>query len=135
MSTLKLGEGKWRVVPGPAKVTIRVLPESEEYRVPGSTKTLWIPRPNTHEGYLGTIHEEAQPYFDQNTGHAYEAIYKQGDIVLVGKFTGAPIELGRESFLVCRESDVVAKLVPVSATSEELPTVSVSSAVKHPLDS
>lgn len=134
MTDLKLGEGRWRVVPGPAKITIRVLPESEEYRVPGTSKTLWIPRPATHEGYLGTVHEEAQPYFDQNSGDTYEAIYKKGEIVLVGKFTGAPIEIGRDSFLVCRESDVVAKLVPISAT-EELPPVSASASVKHPLDS
>lgn len=113
-----------RVRPGAGRVLIRVLPESEDYTIPGTGIRLWLPHPSSHEGFTGEIAVECAPYIDANTGAEFKAQYAKGAIVVVGKYTGTSLTLNRDLYKVCREQDIVCEVVP--AADEEIPIATAS---------
>lgn len=137
MSIPNIGDArsfKGRLIPGPAKLVIRVSDGSQEYETlgpDGKMLKLWLPAPTKQEGFFGVVEEESQPYFDVETGTEYKAIYPKGAVVLIGRFTGAPVTVNNDHFIVCRETDVVARLIPEGSNL----IISASASVKTRFDS
>lgn len=139
MSLPNIGDArsfKGTLKPGPGKIVVRIYDGSQEYETAGpdgKPLKLWLPAPNRQEGFFGVVEAEAIPYFDVESGAEYKALYPKGSIVLLGKFTGAPVTVNNDHFIVCRETDVVAQLIPDS--SQPSPLVSASASIKTRFDS
>lgn len=50
-------------------------------------------------------------------GEDYDPIFKVGDILVFGRYTGVEIEVGRKRIIVLRENDVLATLWPSEGQS------------------
>ena len=59
---------------------------------------------------VGTVVAVCEEY--ELDDEEYEPLYKVGDIVVFGKYTGTRIQVGRDTYIILRENDILARLVP-----------------------
>jgi chaperonin GroES len=95
--------------PGPGRIAVEPIDPSQEYKVPGTDLRLWIPTSATHEGLIGRVVAVSAPY-QSDAGVEFDSNYKIGDLVIVGKFTGTKVNIGRETYTVLFEKDVLASI-------------------------
>lgn len=106
---------KYDIKPAAGRIAVRV------ENVEGLTKSglVLLSDPNGSPT-VGTVHAIAEDQAvvmseDDNTEVEWESRYKVGDVVIFGKFTGSRVQVDRKTFIILREGDVLATLVP-SAT-------------------
>lgn len=95
--------------PGPGRIAIQAIDPSQEHLVPGTTIRLYIPTSIGHEGMIGRVVAVCQPY-SSNSGVEFDPNYAIGDLVVIGKFTGTRLNVGRETYTILHESDVLASI-------------------------
>lgn len=63
---------------------------------------------------VGTVAAVCKEY--ELEGEDYEPLYPIGSIVIFGKYTGTRLSVGRDTYIVMRESDILAELVASEGT-------------------
>ena len=96
-------KGKLKVHPLADRVAIRPLEETEQMR-----GGLYIPDTAKEKPQQGEIIAVGPGRFEKGERVAMEL--KVGDKVLYGKYSGTEVTIEDETFLVIKESDVLAKL-------------------------
>lgn len=95
--------------PTAGRVTIRVKDVEKETKsgliLVGSTHE---PKPTT-----GVVEEVCDQY--ELEDEDYEPLYPKGTIVVFGKFSGTKVGVGRETFIIMKESEIVGILIPSNA--------------------
>lgn len=99
-----------QIEPGPAKIAVEKLPPSQEIQVSGISTKLWIPTSGNHEGLIGRVVAVCKPYSNGN-GETFQSNYDVGDTIVIGKYSGTKLDIGRTEYTILREEDVLAKLV------------------------
>jgi chaperonin GroES len=59
---------------------------------------------------MGIVVAVADEY--EQDGEDFEPLFAKGDVVLFGKFTGSRVTLDRKTYIILRENDVLARLMP-----------------------
>lgn len=75
----------------------------------GMYGSLHLPHQSAGDQNIGEIAQVYEPYMD-DYGNTIEPMVQIGDIVIIGKFTGTKVDIERESFIICRETDILACL-------------------------
>lgn len=68
---------------------------------------LYLPQQSAGDQHVGVISHVYDPYLD-DYGNRIEPMVKVGDIVVIGKYTGTSVQLNRDEFIICRETDILA---------------------------
>lgn len=97
------------IKPGPGRIAITEIGGTNEYKVPGSDLSLWVPNSTSHEGLIGRVVAVCAGY-QSDAGVEFDPNYSIGDIVIVGKFTGTRLNVGRETYIILFEKDVLASV-------------------------
>lgn len=63
------------------------------------------PKPTT-----GVVEEVCDDY--ELDGEDYDPLYKKGDIIIFGKFTGSRVQVDRDTFIILKEADILGRLIP-----------------------
>jgi chaperonin GroES len=95
--------------PGPGRIAILPMDSSHEHKVPGTDTKLWIPSSASHEGLIGKVVAVCGKYV-ADSGVQFDPNYDVGDLVVIGKFTGTRLNVGRETYTILHESDVLASI-------------------------
>lgn len=108
---------KYVVVPSPGKIVVKL----EEVQT--KTKSGIILVSNAHEppptvGTITAVAPEAEANWDMDEGEEVQPYYKVGDVVVFGKFVGSRLRVDRDTFIILREGDVLAVLVPAAAGAD-----------------
>lgn len=92
--------------PTEGRVTVRVKDVEKE------TKSGLILVGTTHaeKPTTGVVDECCDLY--SVDGVDYEPLFKKGEIVVFGKFSGTKVQVDRETYIILKETDIVARLVP-----------------------
>lgn len=106
------------IEPGPAKIAVEKLEPSQEIAVAGTKTKLWIPTSGNHEGLIGRVVAVCKPYSNGN-GETFQSNYDLGDMVVIGKYTGTKMDIGRVEYTILREEDVLCRLVMTEDTPDE----------------
>lgn len=106
------------IEPGPAKIAVEKLEPSQEIAVAGLKTKLWIPTSGNHEGLIGRVVAVCKPYSNGN-GETFQSNYDIGDMVVIGKYTGTKMDIGRVEYTILREEDVLCRLVMTEDTPDE----------------
>jgi len=95
--------------PTSGRITVRVKDVEKE------TKSGLILMGSSHadKPTTGVVDEVCDEY--QLDGEDYEPLFKKGDLVVFGKFTGTKVQIGRETYIILRESEIVGRLIPSNA--------------------
>lgn len=107
-----------RIEPGPAKIAVEKLEASQEVKVSGTSTKLWVPTSGNHEGLIGRVVAVCKPYSNGN-GETFQSNYDIGDMVVVGKYSGTKMDIGRVEYTILREEDVLARLVVTEDEPDE----------------
>lgn len=92
--------------PTAGRVTVRVKDVDKE------TKSGLILVGSTHEPKPTTgIVDEVCDEYEQDL-EDYTPLFAKGDLVVFGKFTGTKVQIGRETYIILRESEIVGRLIP-----------------------
>lgn len=94
------------------------MPQDEKYYVPGGGY-LWIPGALDHQAKTCRVIVEMSSFFDSELGSKVHSRYKVDDIVIIGKFTGTIVTLDRTPHIICRESDVICRLLPLDSADDQ----------------
>lgn len=100
-----LGE-KYLLQPAPGRLAIKV--EDVERQTKSGIVLLsdsHAPKPT-----VGTVVATSGEY--EQDGEDFEPLYRKGDIVVFGKYTGTSVQVDRDKFIILRENDVLARLLP-----------------------
>lgn len=103
--------------PGPGRIAIIPVDSSQEHQVQGTSISLWIPQSSTHEGQIGRVVATCDPY-QSDAGVTFSPNYDVGNLVIIGKFTGTRLNIGRETYTILHESDVLASIEVEDVSSE-----------------
>lgn len=95
--------------PGPGKIAVEQLPASEEVVVAGTSTRLWIPSAGNNEGIIGRVVFICKPWFDGV--QEMQSNYDIGDTVIIGKYSGTKLDVGRVNYIVLDQSSILAKIV------------------------
>lgn len=95
--------------PGPGRIAIQPVEASNEYAVPNTNVKLYVPSSASHEGTIGRVVAVCAPY-QSDAGVEFAPNYSIGDLVIIGKFTGTRLNIGRESYTILLENDVLASI-------------------------
>jgi len=96
--------------PGPGRIAVVALDPSQEHKIPGTELSLWIPTSSHNEGLIGKVVAVCEPY-QSDSGVSFAPNYSIGQIIVVGKFTGTRLNVGRETYTILFEKDVLAEVV------------------------
>lgn len=116
---------KYVVVPSPGKIVVKL----EE--VATQTKSGLFLVGTSHEppptvGTITAVAPEAAASTDPDTDLEDTApFYKVGDIVVFGKFVGSRLRVDRDTFIILREGDVLAVLIPDAAEGAVLTKIAL----------
>lgn len=97
------------IKPGPGRIAVLPVDSSQEHLVPGTDTRLWIPQSTSHEGLIGKVIATCAPY-KSDAGVTFEPNYSIGELVIIGKFTGTRLNIGRETYTILHENDVLASI-------------------------
>lgn len=120
-------KGKWKLVPNFGRLVLEMKKRSEV-----SAGGIIIPEAFQARTALGIVkylpERSVEDLGDEEIPDDYPVTeqYKIGDYVVIGQFVGTAVEIGRETLLIIRTSDVLAKLV---MEDDEEPEVSVGDRV------
>lgn len=102
-----MAKTKVSIIPGPGRIAVLTLATNDgEWKSPGG---LYIPATAKTEGHIGKVEAVSGPYIQD--GKEYENDYAVGDVVIFGRYTGTEVRVGREGYIVLRESEVLCKIV------------------------
>lgn len=91
------------VDPGPGRVLVRVASSVE-----GKYGPLVLPATGDEKKFFGRIESLPTHYVDgldeQN------AWLEVGDLVFFGKYSGTMLQINRDSFIICKETDILARV-------------------------
>lgn len=59
---------------------------------------------------VGTVAAVCEEY--ELDSEDYDPLYRVDDLVVFGKYTGTRIQVGRDIYIILRETDILARLVP-----------------------
>lgn len=112
---LKPSDVKKHLRPGAGRCAVQVVKANQEWY--GETGTmLYIPDIATTtragDAHLGVVVAACEPYkkiLADGTAEIFEPEYKEGDILIFGKYTGTEVTVGRENFIILFENDVLAR--------------------------
>lgn len=106
-----------RIKPALGRVILQSLPAEER-----TDAGIWLPQ-REQDGSVAKVVAVCDPYYaaadDQDSGAPAGPMYQVGDYVLIGKYNGVDITLGREKFIALRESDIIGTLHPAEAENDE----------------
>jgi chaperonin GroES len=109
----------WAIEPMPGRVAV-LLRDGDEMIgsiiIPasrGPERTIW-----------GTVLQVCATY--EQDGEEYEPLFKIGDLVVFGKYSGTELLVGRSKVLIIREKDVLARLHNIKQEDLTLGRVSIS---------
>lgn len=110
----------FKLEPGPGKIAVEQVPASEEVLIAGTSTRLWVPSSGNNEGLIGRVVFICKPWFDGTQDCVSN--YDVGDLVVVGKYSGTKLDVGRQVYVVLDQSSVLAKIVqpePEQETPDE----------------
>lgn len=108
----EIGEDeKFKLYPASGRVAVK-LKDIERTTKSGITliSDASAPKPS-----VGTVAAVCKEY--ELEGEDYEPLYPIGSIVIFGKYTGTRLQVGRDTYIVMRESDILAELVASEGTT------------------
>jgi len=94
----------YKVLPAAGRVAVRVLGQAEM-----TAGGLYIP-PNVQEKPTHGVVVAVCPEYEQD-GEQFEPMFKVGETVVFGRYTGTEIQVGRDRVIVLRERDILCWLV------------------------
>lgn len=92
------------IKPGPGKIAVKTV--SNDYRAAGN---LWLPESVSNEGHLGIVEAICDDYMTED-GRRIKPDYKVGETVVFGKYSGTEVRIGRETYIILREADILGAL-------------------------
>lgn len=98
-----------RIKPALGRIVLEEVPAAER-----TEAGLYIVNAREQHGNICKVIWVCDPYRaagdDQDEDAPSGPMYKPGDYVLIGKYNGVDIELGRRKFISLRESDIIGTL-------------------------
>lgn len=93
------------VDPGPGRVLVRIARSTE-----GRYGQIILPLQEGKAQFYGRV--EAIPSFDVDDldEGLSEGWLQVGDIVIFGKYSGTQLDINRQTFVICRETDILARI-------------------------
>lgn len=104
-------QSRWKLKPTLGRVTVQAILTEEK-----TEGGIFIPGGREESGQVMRVVEICDPYWsaqDDKDGSPSGPQFKKGDIILVGKFMGVDVEIGREKYIVIRESEVLSTFIEV----------------------
>lgn len=99
-----LPENNVTVKPASGKIAIRPWDDPER-----SKGGLWlVHNPNEAKPVVGEVIAICEPYAVD--GQPYDPLFKVGDIVVFGKYSGSEVKIGRTSVIILKEIDILCTL-------------------------
>lgn len=102
-------KGYNRIKPALGRIVLEELPFDEK-----SEGGIYMPKLKEQSGNVCRVRWVCDPYWaagDDQDHHAPEGpMYKVGQLVLVGKYNGVDIQLGRNKYISMNESDIIGTL-------------------------
>ena len=121
---MEQSEQRFILEPAAGRVVIRTTRMEDEITSAG----LIIPARSNDRPTVGKVVASCAEY--EQDGEDYDPLYKPGEIVIFGKWTGTEIEVGRDKFLLIRETDILARLVE-SDSDAAVPITKVKISPRH----
>lgn len=98
-------EEKFKLYPASGRVAVKL----KDFERTTKSGIVLISDASGPKPSVGTVAAVCKEY--ELEGEDYEPLYPIGSIVIFGKYTGTRLQVGREIFIVMRESDILAELV------------------------
>lgn len=95
--------------PGPGRIAVQQLSDSNEYQIPGTDTKLWVPSVSQNEGIVARVAAVCGNY-QSDSGTEFEPNYRINDLIIIGKFTGTRVSIGRDTYVILFEKDVLASV-------------------------
>lgn len=89
------------IVPAPGRILIRLARETE-----GKYGTIILPPSPTERRFYGRV-EAVTTYALEDGLDLDEPWLKVGDLVFFGKFVGTELQINREAYIICKETDIL----------------------------
>lgn len=102
-------EQKYRLKPAAGRIAVKI----ENYE--SKAGLVLVGDSHNPKPTVGTVTEVCDEYTigdDDPDEDPYEPLYKVGDVVIFGKFTGSKVQVGRDTYVLLRESEILARLIP-----------------------
>lgn len=104
-----MSETKYKLKPAPGRIAIKV-----EDRKKMSDGGIWLADAVVQDKpTVGMVVEICDQY--ALDGETYDPIYRRGDTVLFGRYTGTTITFGSDKIILLKENDVLCRLIPDDA--------------------
>lgn len=98
------------IKPSLGRIILEALPEADR-----TESGIWLAHLKEGSGNVCTVVAVCDPYFsaadDQDADAPAGPMYKVGEIVLIGKYNGLDVQIGRRKLIAIRESDVIGVLI------------------------
>lgn len=102
-------KGYNRIKPALGRIVLEELPLDER-----TESGLYLPNLKEQSGNICRVKWVCDPYWgagDDQDKHAPEGpMYQIGELVIIGKYNGVDIQLGRNKYISLRESDIIGTL-------------------------
>lgn len=95
--------------PAPGKVVVRKATIETDAYITKSGFIL-IEQSGLEQANYGIIEAIYEPFIDPNDDETTEPFFTVGDRVVFGKHSGITVQIGRERFLILRETEILTKL-------------------------
>lgn len=107
-------ENKFLLKPTAGRIAIKVRDVERE------TKSGIVLLSDSHapKPVVGTVVAVCEQY--QLDNEDYDALFEVDDIVIFGKYTGTRVQVDQEVFIILRENDILARLVPSDGSGLEV---------------
>lgn len=106
--------GRYKIKPTPGKIVVKIMKAASMTQ----SGRLVLPDTVQEAPTQGRVIESYDAYTDI-AGDRVEPLIKKGDIVVFGKYTGSRISIERNTFVIMRETDVLAVLQPLEANEPD----------------
>lgn len=97
---------RFALKPMPGRIAVQV----EEPEKVTKSGIILVGTSHAEKPVMGVVVAVCDEY--EQDGEEFEPLFQKGDVVLFGKFTGSKVTLDRKSYIILRENDVLAKLLP-----------------------
>ena len=104
-----MADTKYKLKPAPGRIAIKI-----EEKGKLSDGGIWLADAVVQDKpTVGVVVEICDAY--ALDGETYEPIYRRGDTVLFGRYTGTLITFGKDKIIVLKENDILCRLIPDDA--------------------
>lgn len=100
---------KYKLQPAPGRLAIKV----EDIERQTKSGLLLLSDSHMPKPTVGTVVAVTEQY--EQDGEEFGSLYKIGDTVVFGKYTGSTVQVGTEKYIIMRENDILARLIPSDA--------------------